>query len=369
MVSRVHWCQDNVTWDATGSGCCKTTFRRRCGGPFCVAHVLFHTSGRSAASQTSRTQHNLSKAAPQKNWEQPVPKKPQVKAQSHPWTPKFRESCLQIRPRRHVPRHDGSSEKAEAKAQERPVSERIQSTKSFVERKQKWVDKAKETVVRAREAFSVAVDVAEFKGMQDTIVRLQGELATLRSVDSVDPTVDDDESLVADLPHKKSRVGPTTFLGINGCSEDPIGNHGGTRTRFQRVASDVRQMSSRCGLRGIRGEASNPGPLHSLQADSAGHERDSSPDSPQSTRLPTERDVMRHVAQFDLARFDSSCDENVPFETNVASTARSERFRDRISRFRANLPTIETWRPLSRFSVLERTCGTRQSQPKSRDRF
>ena len=106
-------------------------------------------------------------------------------------------------------------------------------------------------------------------------------------------------------------------------------------------------MSSRYGLRGIRvGEASNPGPLHSSQAKSrpdAGHQRDSSPDSPQSRHLETERDVMRHVAQFDLARFDSSCDENtrghvetsdaprrrlvlvsqgVPLETNVASAAR-----------------------------------------------
>ena len=61
----------------------------------------------------------------------------------------------------------------------------------------------------------VVPDVAEFKRMQDTIVRLQRELASLRSVDSVDPTVDDDESLVVDLPHKKSRVGPTMLLGTS----------------------------------------------------------------------------------------------------------------------------------------------------------
>ena len=75
-------------------------------------------------------------------------------------------------------------------------------------------------------------------------------------------------------------------------------------------------MSSGYGLRIQFGEASNPGPLQSSQAEfwadadfSRDHERDS----------PTERDVMWedvnsssnvHVAQFDLARFDSSCDED-----------------------------------------------------------
>ena len=101
--------------------------------------------------------------------------------------------------------------KAQAKAQERPVSERIQSTKLFVERKQKRGGQ-RETVVRATEALAAAVadqeqqevlladgerwlaelqqeekaipfpfkvdpqhvvpDVVEFKRMQDTIVRL-----------------------------------------------------------------------------------------------------------------------------------------------------------------------------------------------------
>ena len=55
----VHWChQHDVTWAATGSGCCKTTSRRPCGAPFCVAHVPHHTGGllpRShSTSQTSR---------------------------------------------------------------------------------------------------------------------------------------------------------------------------------------------------------------------------------------------------------------------------------------------------------------------------
>ena len=71
-------------------------------------------------------------------------------------------------------------------------------------------------------------DVAEFKRMQDTIVRLQRELSSLLSVDPVDPTVDDGESLVADLPHKKSRVGPTTPLGTStGVPRTPLAITGG----------------------------------------------------------------------------------------------------------------------------------------------
>ena len=215
-----------------------------------------------------------------------------VKSQSHPWneekTPKSRESLspdqameaahARVVKLRGVLATLGEDDdmfpamivlkKAEAKAQEWPVSERIRSTKSFVERKQKRVDKAKETVVRAKEALAVAVadqeqqevlltdgqrrlaelqqeekampspfkldpqhvvpDVAEFKRMQDTIIRLQRELASLRSVDSVDPTVDDDESLVVDLPHKKSRVGPTTLLGTSmGVPRTPLAITGG----------------------------------------------------------------------------------------------------------------------------------------------
>ena len=42
----VQWChQYDVTWAATGSGCCKTTSRGPCGTPFCEGHVLHHTGG------------------------------------------------------------------------------------------------------------------------------------------------------------------------------------------------------------------------------------------------------------------------------------------------------------------------------------
>ena len=44
--------------------------------------------------------------------------------------------------------------KAESQARERPVSERIQSTKLYVERKQKLVDLARDATARAREALN-----------------------------------------------------------------------------------------------------------------------------------------------------------------------------------------------------------------------
>ena len=47
--------------------------------------------------------------------------------------------------------------KAEHQARDQPVRERIRSTKSFVERKQKRVEQAKEATVRAREALNSAV--------------------------------------------------------------------------------------------------------------------------------------------------------------------------------------------------------------------
>ena len=47
--------------------------------------------------------------------------------------------------------------KAEYQAREQPVSERIRSTKSFVERKQKRVEQAKEATERAREALNSAM--------------------------------------------------------------------------------------------------------------------------------------------------------------------------------------------------------------------
>ena len=47
--------------------------------------------------------------------------------------------------------------KAEYQAREQPVCERIRSTKSFVERKQKRVGQAKEATERAREALNLAM--------------------------------------------------------------------------------------------------------------------------------------------------------------------------------------------------------------------
>ena len=85
------------------------------------------------------------------------------------------------------------------------------------------------------------------------------------------------------------------------------------------------------------GEASNPGPLHRAQvelwpdADFPGDRaRVSSSEDPQSNQIPTERDVMRgdvnpsrqaDVAQFDLTRLDSSCEEDTrgPVETSTTN--------------------------------------------------
>ena len=105
---------------------------------------------------------------------------------------------------------------------------------------------------------------SELSRMQGIIDNLQRELARLRSVEPLNPTAEDDESMVADLPHKKSRVGPVDAHGNyrNWRTENTIGDHGRTRTGVQRrVAPELRQVLSRYGLRGIRvGEASNPGP-------------------------------------------------------------------------------------------------------------
>ena len=101
--------------------------------------------------------------------------------------------------------------KAQSRAQERPVSKRIQSTHSFMDRKQKRVERAKEIVAKARDTFASAIADLEQQqealladgerrfterpfhcskwihhmpqkrssSMQETIVGLQQELATL----------------------------------------------------------------------------------------------------------------------------------------------------------------------------------------------
>ena len=90
----------------------------------------------------------------------------------------------------------------------------------------------------------VVPDVVEFKRMQDTIVRLQRDLVSWRSIPWTPLWTT--TSLWWRI-HKKSSV-PNHAFGHSNRSEDP-GNHGETRTRFQFVASHVRQMSSRHGLR------------------------------------------------------------------------------------------------------------------------
>ena len=109
--------------------------------------------------------------------------------------------------------------KAQSRAQERPVSERIQSTQSFVDRKRKRVERAKEIMAKVRDTLASAITdleqqealladgerrlaelkveekavpspfkadpphiaPEEFKCLQETIVGLQQELANLRA--------------------------------------------------------------------------------------------------------------------------------------------------------------------------------------------
>ena len=55
----------------------------------------------------------------------------------------------------------------------------------------------------------------EFKRLQETIVGLQQELAKLRVRQSNPTMVDeDDDDVVLGLPHKKTKVGPSTPLAI-----------------------------------------------------------------------------------------------------------------------------------------------------------
>ena len=135
--------------------------------------------------------------------------------------------------------------KAHAQAQERPASEQIKNTQSFLVRNQKRVEQTRADTAKAREAlaqalamrrleellakeqavpspFSVHVppvgpDVqAEFSRMQETIDKLQQQLAKLRSgpAQLLPPTVSDDDE--DECRRKKPRAGPTTPLAITG---------------------------------------------------------------------------------------------------------------------------------------------------------
>ena len=134
--------------------------------------------------------------------------------------------------------------KARAQAQVRPVSERIQACKSFLERERKRVEVARQTTVKARESLAEAVAAqekqealladgeqrssqllleeknnlspftvppppvdasAELSRMQGVINDLQRELARLRPVQPVEPTISDDESMaLVPAPHSAS---------------------------------------------------------------------------------------------------------------------------------------------------------------------
>ena len=65
--------QHDVTWAATGSGCCKTTSRRPCGAQSCEGHVLHRTGGhlprshRRSRSSRGATSQPLGNVDPQGN--------------------------------------------------------------------------------------------------------------------------------------------------------------------------------------------------------------------------------------------------------------------------------------------------------------
>ena len=149
--------------------------------------------------------------------------------------------------------------KAQSRAQERPVSDRIVATKSFLLRAQKRVEHAAQVAVKAREALEEALASqakeeglladgqrrleqllveeretpnpftappgpsaiptapAEVSRLQAIIDRLQQEISQLR-VGVVRSTAmdDDDDDAVVDLPHKKPRGAPATPLAITG---------------------------------------------------------------------------------------------------------------------------------------------------------
>ena len=151
-------------------------------------------------------------------------------------------------------------QKAEVQAQERPISEQIRITKMFISRKQKKVEQTRLETEKAKEALSraqteqveqealladgerrlealLAKDKvllspftvpqlaitpnvqAEFSRLQGIIDSLQQELAHLRCGEHLSHTLpDDDDDMVADLPHKKTKVGRQTPPVISGCA-------------------------------------------------------------------------------------------------------------------------------------------------------
>ena len=196
--------------------------------------------------------------------------------------------------------HDGSR----LAAQERPISEQIRITKMFINRKQKVVEQTRLETEKAKEVLStdgerrleallakeevlpspftvpqpaITPNVqAEFSRLQGIIDSVQQELAHLQCAERLSHTLpdDDDDDMVADLPHKKTKVGSQTPAVISGCApRTPLaitGGHGQSPSRLwdpqaiQRNASVIamnRRTTGQYGLRGVRvGEASHPGP-------------------------------------------------------------------------------------------------------------
>ena len=230
---RVHWHQDDVTWDATGSGCCKTTSRRRCGAPFCPTSSVpqvgeaqqvrrFENPTQPFQGRPTEVSGTASAQEAAGACQSGVPSLERGEDAQTPRTSVSRSghgsSRESGRGRRHVPRHDGSSEEGRIKSpgaasfRTHPVDKvvcreeaeaggqsqrdrcasqrgagrdgrRSRTTGSSSHRTGKSVGR---TSTGRRPYFPLfkvdpqhaVPDVAEFKRMQDTIVRLQRELAS-----------------------------------------------------------------------------------------------------------------------------------------------------------------------------------------------
>ena len=189
--------------------------------------------------------------------------------------------------------------KAQSQVQERLVSERIASTKSFLLRSQKRVEQARQVAVKAREALAEAIASQEKEGLLE-----EGErrLELLLTEDQATPSlftapsppalavsaeasrlqalVDNLQKEIAQL-----RGGPTSHSdgrrrfrrgrGVptqetQGQHRDSVGHHGKAATdasthhrrpRTGVVVVEMNNPSARYGLRAVKvGEASHPGP-------------------------------------------------------------------------------------------------------------
>ena len=220
-------------------------------------------------------------------------------------------------------------QKAEAQAQERPISEQIKNTQQFLGRKQKRVEEARQDAMKAREALSKALAVqeeqeallaegekrlaalqekekampspftveelvmaahvqAEFSRLQGIIDGLQRELPKIRgvqiqllrtsrtSVQLLRPIASDDDE--DECRRKKPRT-----WGANNTTCDHRQTCAKPHDWFALLSSTLR--CSRYGFRGVRvGEASNPGPPSEFDLTVV----DSSDDEPTARRMDHE---------------------------------------------------------------------------------